>query len=302
MEENFNATEPQTQQEDHSGAQERVVDAPESQTGGSYTALDGHEEFVDPQEEDDAEGNSSDAGEGGGENRDPDGAGQDGAGGQTRRENAAIRAARLRARREAEAEADKRVVERLAKSGLVNPYTHKPFASLQEVEEYGERVRQAQIKKVAKESGRSEEEVSAEMADKDFLRRMRQEADGKDAERKAKAEREAFILADVVDFVSRYPDVDVDKLERNESFREFCGSRFGKEPLGDLYGSFLKVTGAAGQAAVARQKGRSDRSTGGGSTGGMTMTPSQQKALDAWNAANPDMAMTAKEYLARSGK
>ena len=291
MEDNFNAAEPQEQTEVHSDAQERVVDASESQTGGSYTALDGREEFVDPQEE-----------EGVDEDGKPAEDEREEAGGQTRRENAAARAARLRAKREAEAEADRRVGERLAKSGLVNPYTHKPFTSLQEVEEYGERVRQAQIKKVAKESGRSEEEVSAEMADKDFLRRMRQEADGKDAERKAKAEREAFILADVMDFVGRYPDVDVDKLERNESFREFCGSRFGKEPLGDLYGSFLKVTGAAGQAAVARQKGRSDRSTGGGSTGGMTMTPSQQKALDAWNAANPDMAMTAKEYLARTGK
>lgn len=299
MEDNFNATE--TQVEDHSGAQERVVDASQSQTSGSYAALDGREGFVDSQEED-VEGNGSDAGEGGGANRDPDGAGQDGAGGQTRQENAAIRAARIRARREAEAEADKRAGERLAKSGLVNPYTHKPFASLQEVEDYGEQMRQAQIKRMAKESGRTEAEVADDLADRDFVRKMRKQADDEAARTAADREISAFIEKDVVDFVERYPDVDLEALEKNQSFREFCGSRFGREPLGDLYGSFLKITGAAGQAAAARQAGRSARSTGGGSTGGTTMTPNQQKALDAWNAANPDMAMTAKEYLSRAGK
>jgi len=292
----FNATE--TQVEDHSGAQEHVVDAQQSQTGGSYAALDGREDFVDPQEED-VDDNGSDAGEGGGENCDPDGAGQDGAGSQTRQDNAAARAARIRAQREAEAAADKRVGERLAKSGLINPYTHKPFTSLQEVEDYGERVRQANIKRMAKETGRSEEDVAADLADRDFVRGMRQKAEKEQAESKAGEERRAFIERDVMDFVARHPDVDLEKLENNKSFRRFCGSRFGKEPLGDLYDDFMEVTGQAGQAAVAKQEGRSARSTGGGSTGGTTMTPGQQKALDAWNAANPDMAMTAKEFLAR---
>ena len=299
MEDNFNATE--TRAEDHSGAQEHVVDAPQSQTGGSYAALDGRESFVDSQEED-VDGSGSDAGEGGGENRDPDGAGQDGEGGQTRRDNAAARAARIRAQREAETAANKRMGERLAKSGLINPYTNKPFSSMEEVEEYGEKVRQANIKRMAKESGRTESEVADDLADRDFVRRMRKRADDEAARTAADRETNAFIERDVIDFVERYPDVDLEALEKNQSFREFCGSRFGREPLGDLYGSFLKITGAAGQAAAARQAGRSARSTGGGSTGGMTMTPSQQKALDAWNAANPDMAMTAKEYLSRAGK
>lgn len=293
----FNATE--TQAEDHSGAQEHVVDARESQTGGSYAALDGRGEFVDPREED-VEDNGSDAGEGGGESRDPDGAGQDGAEGQTRQENAAARAARLRAKREAEAEADRRVSERLAKSGLVNPYTHKPFTSLQEVEDYGKQVRQAEIRRMAKETGRSEEEVAADFADKDFIRGMRQKAEREQAESQASNEQKTFIEKDVLDFVSRHPDVDVEKLENNKSFRRFCGSRFGKEPLGDLYDDYMEVTGQAGQAAVARQAGRSARSTGGGSTGGATMSAAQQRALDQWNAANPDMAMTAKEFLARN--
>ena len=94
----------------------------------------------------------------------------------------------------------------------------------------------------------------------------------------------------------------LEKLEKNKSFLTFCGSRFGKEPLGDLYDTYLEVVGEAGRAAVAKQAGRNDRSTGGGSTGGVTMTASQQRSLDAWNAANPDMAMTAKEFLKRSGK
>lgn len=294
----FNATE--TQVEDHSGAQEHVVDAQESQTG-SYAALDGRGDFVDPQVED-VDDNSSNAGEGGGENRNPDGAGQEGVGSQTRQDNAAARAARIRAQRDAEAKVLQDVGERLARSGLVNPYTHKPFTSMEEVEEYGKKARQADIKRMAKETGRSEEEVAADLADKDFIRQMRRKADDDAARSKASREQQEFIEKDVVDFVSRHPDVDLGKLENNESFRKFCGSRFGKEPLGDLYDSFLEITGAAGQAAVAKQAGRSARSTGGGSTGGTTMTPGQQKALDAWNAANPDMAMTAKEYLSRAGK
>lgn len=285
MEDNFNATQGQAQTGPDGGAQERVVDAPESQTG-SEAALDGREDVVDPRQEDGNEGAAGDEADQQGRK-------------QTRQDNAAIRSARLAARREAEADIRRQTDEDIAKSGVINPYTKKPFASVQEFREYGERQRQAEVKRVAKETGRSEEDVEAELADKDFVRQMRRQADRDKAAKKAEEERRAFIQKDVQDFVKRHPGVDVEKLENNKAFLKFCGSRFGREPLGDLYDDFMEVVGQAGQAAVAKQEGRSQRSTGGGSTGGMAMTPSQQKALDAWNEANPDMTMTAKEFLSR---
>ena len=285
--EDFKAAEPQV--EAHSDAQEGVVDSPESQNGG-YAVHDDHGEVVDPQQE------------AGTEASDPDNAGQEERRRQSRGDNAAIRAARIAARREAEAEISRRTDEDISKSGVINPYTNKPFSSVKEFREYGEKMRQAEIRKMAKESGRTEEEVAADMADRDYLRKLRKQEEEKQKAERAREEREAFIRKDVQDFVRRHPDVDLEKLENNKSFLKYCGSRFGREPLGDLYEDYLEVVGEAGKAAVAKQAGRSERSTGGGSAGGGAITPSQQKALDAWNAANPDMQMTAKEFLKRSGK
>ena len=285
--ENFNAAE--ALMESQSDARERVVDAPESQNGG-YAAHDDHGEVVDPQQEAETEAS------------DPDDAGQEERRRQSREENAAIRAARIAARREAEAEISRRTDEDIAASGVMNPYTNKPFSSVKEFREYGKTIRQAEIRKQARETGRTEEEVEAELADKDFVRKMRQQADRENAERRNREEREAFIRKDVQDFVRRHPDVDLEKLENNKSFLKYCGTRFGREPLGDLYEDYLEVVGEAGRAAVAKQAGRSERSTGGGNTGGTPITASQQRSLDAWNAANPDMQMTAKEFLRRSGK
>ena len=59
---------------------------------------------------------------------------------QSREENAAIRAARLRARREAETEAQRAAEERFTRAGIVNPQTGKPFGSLKEWEDYASAV------------------------------------------------------------------------------------------------------------------------------------------------------------------
>lgn len=114
------------------------------------------------------------------------------------------------------------------------------------------------------------------------------------------AARRAFVRQDVLDFVERYPGFDADgleALERNEQFRRFCGTRYAREPLAQLYGDYLSVIDGAGAAAVSRANSRSARSTGGGTTGGATLSPEQRRALERWNEANPEMAMTAKEYL-----
>lgn len=116
------------------------------------------------------------------------------------------------------------------------------------------------------------------------------------AEKKARLD---FALRDLDEFLARHPDVDVDRLLGNERFVRFCGSRMGHEYLADLYDDFAALVSEAGAAAVARARSRSVRSTGGGSTGGVTLSPAQKYVLDAWNAAHPEMAMTAKEFLGR---
>lgn len=120
------------------------------------------------------------------------------------------------------------------------------------------------------------------------------------AEADESAARQAFVRSDVLDFIERYPGFDADgleALERNEQFRRFCGTRYAREPLARLYGDYLSVIDGAGAAAVSRANSRSARSTGGGTAGGATLSPEQRRALENWNDENPEMAMTAKEYL-----
>lgn len=301
----LNATE---DMELHSGAQEGVVDSPEeSQTGGD-AALDDRDGAVDRQMEDGAE-ESSYTGEGDAEE---DSAASDGADReeekrQTREDNAAIRAARLRAQREAEARAEARAAaranEEIRASGVINPYTGKPFESMEEFRAYGKRVREAERAELAKKTGRSVEELEEEEKNRAFISKMRKAEEARAAADEAEAKNRAFVENDVLRFVERYPEFSsvekLEELENNKTFRAFCGSRFGKEPLAELYGSYISVVGTAGSAAVAKAAGKASRSTGGGGRGAETLSPAQQRSLDKWNAENPDMQMTAKEFLSR---
>ena len=287
----FNSTE---SMEIHSGEQESVVDSQQENRYGS-DAGDGLESAVGSQQEGgDAE--SSDAGVGG---NTPDGADQGRAEKQTREENAAIRAARLRGRREAELEAAKKADEDIASMGIINPYTGRPFQSRKELREYGQRVREAELADRAKKSGKTVEELREEEEDREFIRKKRQEESRSEQAKKSADERREWMQQDALEFMKKHPGVDIAKLEANEKFRKFAGSRYAKEPLADLYEAYCDLVGAAGAAAVAKAESRSSRSTGGGATGGGALTPLQQRQLDAWNRENPDMAMTAKEFLRR---
>ena len=230
---------------------------------------------------------------------------------QSREENAAIRAARIRAARDAEASARARAAEQtdaeIAESGVLNPYTGKPFQSLKEFREYGKKVREAELAKQSKETGRSVAELTEEAENRAFISALRRaaEAGSKRAEEPGHGTRDEqdFVVRDVADFIARYPEFNseekLDALENNAAFRRFCGSRFGREPLSELYGAYLELVGDAGSAAVARAAGRAAKSTGGGTGGGTVLSPAQKIALDRWNAENPEMAMTAKEFLER---
>lgn len=279
-----------------SGEQENVVDSQESPAEESGAG----QESVVGSREDGGDTGDADAGEGGeGIPSDPDGAGQGGAKRQTREENAAIRAARLRARQEAEAALRAMADEEVAGMGLTDPYTQKPIASMRELREYGDRLTAARWAQKAKDTGRSVEEIAEEEENRAFVSSLRQEQKRKkDAEAAAAAELD-FARRDLAEFRRQHADVDAEKLIGNERFLKFCGSRMGKEPLSELYADFTELVGEAGAAAVAKAASKSARGTGGGTGGDAALTPAQKAALDEWNAANPEMEMDAKEFLGR---
>ena len=221
---------------------------------------------------------------------------------QTREENAAIRAARLRARREAEMELAARADEEISHSGVKNPYTGKPFASMKEFREYGETVRQAELAAQAQRTGRSVEELSEDAANREFVSNLRRQQEQRAADLSAAQAQRSWFEQDVLNFVEKYPQFGVEKLqelEANRQFRQFCGSRFGREPLATLYGDYCALVGDAGKAAVSREATKAARSTGGGGKDSAMLSPTQKTALDRWNADHPEMAMTAKEFLGR---
>lgn len=306
-----------------SGEQAGVVDPPESPTADAGA---GQESVVGSYENPDFAivHVGEDSGE---ETSEPDGAGQaDGAEtpdsdkppetapaqkpAQSAGENAAYRAMRLRAQHEAAAAARAAVDGEIAGLGIPNPYNdNKPFESLRELRAYSEQFKQARIQDEAKRTGRSVQELSEEAANREFISSLRREAAAKaasqnpaaNAQREANAQK-AFIDSDLTDFMRKHPEIDaagLAALENNRQFRLFCGSRFGREPLAELYDGYLSLVGNAGAAAVAKAADKAAKSTGSGSGGGAVLSPSQKAVLDKWNADYPEMAMTAKEFLRR---
>lgn len=298
---NFNSTETYEEnygfEESQSGEQEGVVDSPESQYDDFDIGGDGHGSAVGSYSEDGDEEDDLDGGEAG---DDSDGAGQsEGRKTQTREDNAAIRAARLRAERQAAERVQREANERIARSKVVNPYTGKPFQSVEELEQYGAQVQEAEIRREAKRTGRSVEELREERENRDLLSQLRSERQAKAEADRAQAAQREFAQKDLAGFVKKHPDVDVGRLVNNQQFLRFAGSRFGKEPMADLYDDYKAIVGAAESVGSARARGAASRSTGSGGGGGELLTAAQRKSLAEWNAQNPDMKMTAKEFLGK---
>lgn len=191
--------------------------------------------------------------------------------------------------------------KRIARTGMRDPKTGETFASIDGLENYARAVREERIRKKAEDSGRSVQEVTEEEDALDYLAEKKAAERAKQKKQDAEREMEEWISQDVVNFAAEYPDVDITKLSENKSFQRFCGSRFGKEPMADLYADWLELVGTAQQAAVAKKDSKASRSTGtGGGAGAETLTAAQQRHLDEWNRENPGMKMTAKEFLSRS--
>lgn len=284
--ENLNPTE-----QELSGGQEGAVDLPENENrnGG---AGDGQESAVDSRQD----GASEDSGAGeGAENSDGAGQGR----GQSREENAAVRAARLRERAEAERRERARSDEEIASAGVINPYTGVAFKTLEEFKEYGKRYNADRIAEEAKKTGRTVEELTEERENKAFVAKMRKQEQERTKQAENEQKRLDFAIKDVKQFQAAHPQVDVGKLIENKTFLRFAGSRYGVEPLSALYEDYCEIIGDAGRAAVLKSDSKAGRSTGSAGGGADSLTAAQRNALAEWNAANPDMQMTAKEFLKR---
>ena len=136
-----------------------------------------------------------------------------------------------------------------------------------------------------------------ELALRSAIRAIRERENAQKMEA-ALAEKQAFVERDLQAFMEKHPEVDLLKLEENPVFLRFCGSRYGVESLAALYEDYREIVEGAEKAARAAVQSRSRRSTGSGGGGsGDILTAMQRARLEAWNRANPDMKMSAREFL-----
>lgn len=248
----------------------------------------GQESVVDSQQEDVTE-QEQDTGEGGKSEPAP----QKQIHSQSHQDNAAAKAARIRAEQMTRDLLRQQYDEQIAKMNIPNPYTGKPIKNFKEFQEYGERFNAERLKQEAQKKGTTVEDLQEEKENKEWVSKKRKE--DKEIE-----ERKRFLLADVKNFIEKFPDVDPRKLENNPKFLKFAKNRLYKEPLSELYADYLDIVSDAERAAIEKAASKNARGTGGGQSGGKDLlTPSQREALEEWNRDNPDMKMTAKEFLSR---
>lgn len=260
----------------------------EQETAGQESVVDSQQEDVTDQEQDTGEGGKSEP------------APQKQIPSQSHQDNAAAKAARIRAEQETTERLRKRYDDQIAGMGIPNPYTGKPFRSFKEFQEYGEQFRAERMKQEAKRQGKTVEELQEEEENRSYLSRKRREEKEQQQAMKALQERQDFVRSDLAKFVEKFPDVDPGKLEKNPKFQKFAKNRLYKEPLSELYADYLDIVSDAERAAIEKAASKNARGTGGGQSGGKDlMTPSQREALEEWNRDNPDMKMTAKEFLSR---
>lgn len=217
---------------------------------------------------------------------------------QSHQDNAAARAARIRAEQETAERLQRQYDEQVAGMGIVNPYTGQPFRNFKDFLDYGEKFKAEKLEAEAKRKGTTVQKLQEDQENQSWIaRKRREEAEQKKAMEALNA-RNQFIRDDLAKFMEKYPDVDPGKLEKNQKFRRFAGKRLYNESLSELYADFVDLVSDAERSAVEKAASKAGRSTGGGQSGGGDgLTPSQRSDLEEWNRNNPSMKMTAKEFL-----
>ena len=216
---------------------------------------------------------------------------------QTHEDNRRYQAARKAGEQSGYDRAAREYNDRIAKIGMRDPDSGEDITDMDGLERYSKSVRKARIAQRAKDEGRDAAEIEEEEDNRDFLRSMRR----RDREQQESSRQQEWIRKDALAFTEAYPDVDLAALDGDKSFRRFCGSRYGKEPLAELYEDYLEIAGEQRAAAQTKAGRKAERSTGAGAgnAAGASLTAAQQKELDEWNRAYPHMKMTAKEFQSR---
>lgn len=220
---------------------------------------------------------------------------------QSREENARYQAARKAGETAGYKRAGEELRGVLAKLGMADPDSGETIDTVEGLTAYADKLRRTRLAKAAKETGRTLEDLEEEEDAKEVVRRQKREKAEREKADAGKKRQSEWIAQDAADFIAAHPDVDLAKLDANAKFRKFCGSRYGKEPLNDLYEDWKEFAGEAAAAkAVGKAAEKNERSTGAGG-GGVSegLTAAQQRALDEWNREYPQMKMTAKEFLKR---
>lgn len=220
---------------------------------------------------------------------------------QSHADNAVAKAARIRAQQETQDRMKEQYDNEIAGFGIPNPYTGKPFRSFKEFLEYGEKYKKEQLEARAEKEGKSVEELREEEENRSYISQKRREDKLEKEKMKALKEQNEFLKKDIRTFKSKYPDIDIAKLEKNLKFKKFCGKRLYKESILDLYEDFTELISDAEAIATAKATTKTSRSTGSGNNGltNVTLTAEQKAQLEEWNSENPHLKMTAKEFFER---
>lgn len=247
------------------------------------------EEVVNPQQ---AEEEGTQAQDAEGEKSSGD-AGRSGEG-QTSEDNRRYQAARHQGEQAGYEKAIREINERIRRSGMSNPESGERISDIEGLEAVGKAFKRRSYQARAEKEGRSVEEIAEEEENREYIRSARQRDAEAEKERKAKEQRQAWIENDIQTFRDRYPEEDMDALVKNKTFLRFCGSRLGRESMADLYEDFTALSLSA-KATKSDKKERATASGGGGES--VRLTAAQQRSLDEWNRNNPEMKMSAKEFL-----
>lgn len=217
-----------------------------------------------------------------------------------REERRRMKAARQAGERDGYERAQKEYEKRLAGYGLRNPDTQERITTEDGLKAFAKSAQRSAAAIKAKQQNRSVEDVLREEEDREIAEQTRRERAEREKNAEDERKRREWIAEDAKAFAEKHPEVDLRALDGNQAFRRFCGSRYGREPLNELYEDYMELAGEAQKTASARREGKAERSTGaGGGAGSDTLTAAQQRDLDEWNRNYPGMKMTAKEFLAK---
>lgn len=152
---------------------------------------------------------------------------------QSREQNAENARRRREAERQRElAEArNSAIIEAL---GGKNPYTDGEMKDAEDVREF------LAMQEIEKNGGDPVGDYSKHQKERERAERVKAEQD---------AEKRAWYEKDRADFVAKYPDTDLAVLIENKSFRIFAEGKVGEKPLGEIYESYLAMTGEIENAA-----------------------------------------------------